>query len=116
MAYFFLGIFAVVALLFVAQPLLSSKRYLLYLEDMFDFGGERKLDYLDAKKQVIQDNISDLEFEYQMGKLSEEDFDRLRKDCNRETEEVDKAIDALKIKREIEELIESEIDSRRKIK
>ena len=36
--------------------------------------------HLEEQRKVIYDNVEDLEFEYQAGKLSEEDYQRTRKD------------------------------------
>jgi hypothetical protein len=46
------------------------------------------------KKETIYENMKDLEFEYKMGKLSEEDYRRLRD--SREVYEVMSKIDAIK--------------------
>lgn len=116
MAYFLLGILSVASVLFVAYPLYSPKKYLLYIEDIFDIGECKRLSYLHSKKESIYANIKDLEFEYQMGKLSEEDFIALREGYMAEAAAVLRSIEELKIKTEIEELIESEVRSRRKIK
>lgn len=115
MEYFVVTIIAIGGLLFVGSPLFTSKKYALYLEDMFDFGDERQLNYLNARKQLVYENIKELDFEHEMGKLAEEDYTRLRQGYLMEAQEVLKAVDKLKIKEEIEELIEGEVRSRRRI-
>jgi hypothetical protein len=47
------------------------------------------------KKETIYENIKDLEFEYKMGKLSEEDYQRLRDDYSREAFEIMTRIESL---------------------
>jgi DNA-directed RNA polymerase subunit F len=57
--------------------------------------GITSLKRLLRKKETIYENIKDLEFEYKMGKLSDEDFLRLRNDLSREAYEVMTQIDAI---------------------
>jgi hypothetical protein len=109
-------LFAAGATLFVMYPLYSRKRYLYNLEDMFELGDAKTLNFLESKKASVYDNIKELDFEYEMGKLSEEDYSSLRQGYMAEAQEVVKALENLKVKEEIEELIEGEVRSRRKIK
>ena len=106
---------ALVGLALVAQPLLTKRRYIYYLEDMFELGDARQLNYLLSKKANILENLKELDFENDIGKLSEEDYSRLRQGYLSEAQEVVKAIDTLKVKKEIEDMIESEVRSRRRI-
>jgi hypothetical protein len=98
----------------ILQPLVRRK-YRFELEDMFAAGDVRQLNYLNAKKAMILENIKELDFEYEMDKLSEEDYTALRNDYLKEAQQVVEAIEKLKIREEIEELIESEVRSRRRI-
>ncbi len=116
MEYYLIGIFLVGALLFVALPLLAPHKRLHSLEELFENREAKNIDYLAAKKKLVSDNISDLEFEYRMGKLSKEDFERLQQGSTKEAGEVDKAMSALKINEEIEQRIENKISKRRKLK
>jgi hypothetical protein len=75
-----------------------------------------QLNSLNLKKARIEENARELEFEYQMGKLSEEDYSALRSGYASEAEEVTKAIDKFKTRVEIGDFIESEVRSRRRIK
>ena len=109
-----IGVVSTAALVFVAYPLINPKRHLYYLEEMLGLDEEKKLAYLQSKKQLVYDNIKDLEFEHQMGKLTKSDFERLREGLIGEAEDVTKEIDNAEVKRDIESLIEDEVRSRRK--
>lgn len=114
MEYFVIALLGVGALVLIASPLFTSKRYLLYMEDMFDFGDERQMNYLNSRKQSVYENIRELDFEYEMGKLAEEDYSRVRQGYLMEAQETLKAIERIKIRKEIEDLIESDVRSRRR--
>ena len=47
------------------------------------------------KKETIYENMKDLEFEYKMGKLAEEDYQRLRDDYSREAFEIISKIESV---------------------
>ena len=81
------------AIFFVFRPLMvgSGNPFNLDLE-----GGSSSLKRLLRKKETIYENIKDLEFEYKMGKFSEEDYQRLRNDYAREVYEVMSKIDSLR--------------------
>lgn len=85
------------------------------MEDAVDFGDTRQLEFLNNKRASIENNITELEFEHQMGKLSEQDFGALRHGYETEAGKIDQAIDKLRIKKNIEESIEEEVRSRRRI-
>ena len=116
MELFVFGITATVALIFVVYPVISPKKYLYYLDDLLGSGTEKKLSFLEQKKTLVYDNIKDLDFENEMGKLAENDYVRLRGSLLEEAEQVVKEIDEAQIKREIDELIEHEVREQRKIK
>jgi hypothetical protein len=112
-----ISILALLALAFIAQPLFNSRRYVYYFDELLGGGRTQKqLNYLQSKKALVYDNIKDLELEHQMGKLSDADFDRLRAGLMLEAEQVVKEIDEAQVKRDIEELIEKDARSHRKIK
>jgi hypothetical protein len=111
-----IGILAVLALALVAQPLFNPRRYIYYFEEMLGGGTQKQLNYLHSKKALVYDNIKDLELEFEMGKLSEDDFNRLRAELLLEAESVVREIDDTQIKRDIEDLIENDVRSHRKIK
>ena len=100
----------------LAWPLVTPKRHLYYLENMLGLGDQKKLNYLYSKRALVYDNIKDLEQEFEMGKLSEEDFQRLRNDLFAEAEAVVREIDEAHLRREIDELIEKEAAQHRRIK
>jgi len=109
-----IGIFSAAALAFVAYPLVNSRRYMYYLEDTLGLNEAKKLNYLRSQKNLVFDNIKDLDFEHQMGKLSEADYNRLRDGLMGEAEGVVAEIDKAEIKRDIEVLIEDDVSSRRR--
>ena len=116
MEYIAIGVVAVAVVAFVAYPLFGRQRRLYHIEDAFEFRDTNQLNYLALKKGRIEENMRELEFEYQMGKLSSEDYSALRSGYASEAEEVDKAMDKFKTREEIRDLIESEVRSRRRIK
>jgi hypothetical protein len=116
MEYLAIVVIAVAAVVFITYPLFGRQRKLHQLDDMFEFGDTRQLNFLNLKKSRIEENLRELDFEHEMGKLSEQDYSALREGYVKEIEEISKALDRLKIKEEIEELIEDEVRSRRRIK
>ena len=111
-----IGIMATLALVYVAYPLVAPRRHLYYLEDMLGLGDQKKLNYLYSKRDLAYENIRDLEQEFDMGKLSEEDFTRLRDGLLAETQDVLRQIDEAHVKREIDDMIERDVASHRRIK
>src|SRR5262245_20655314 len=69
------------ALFYVFRPLIAggASPFYLDLDSSSSF-----LKVLLRKKETVYENIKDLEFEYKMGKLAEEDYQRLRDDYSRE--------------------------------
>ncbi len=114
MAFVIISLFALAGVLLILHPLVTRKKYRLEPEDTFALGEVRQLNHLNAKKATILDNIKELDFDYEMGKLSDDDHSALRADCLREAQEVVQAVEQLKIREEIEELIESEVRNRRR--
>ncbi len=116
MEYIVIVLVAIAAVVFVSYPLFGRQRRLYHIEDAFEFGDARQLGYLNLTKGRIEENLRELEFEYQMGKLSEQDYAALRDGYASEVEEAAKVLDKFKVREEIETLIESEVRSRRRIK
>ena len=110
-----IGILSASALAFVAYPLVSSKRHLYYLDDMLGGGEQKKLAYLYSRRSVVYDNIRDLDNEFQMGKLSAADHQRLRDSLMAEAAGVVQLIDEAHLRREIEDMIERDARARRKV-
>jgi hypothetical protein len=116
MEYIAIVFIAVALVVFVTYPLFGRQRRLHELDDMFDFGDTKQLNFLTVKKARIEENLRELDFEHEMGKLSEQDYSALREGYVKEIDEITKALDRLRVKEEIEELIEGEVRSRRRIK
>ncbi len=114
MEYVLIGMLTASGILFVAYPMLAWRRYRFDVEDMFDLGDVRQLNYLNSKKAAILENLRELDFEYDMGKLSDEDYSAHRSEYLKQAQEVVRAIDKLKVTEEIEELIESDVRQRRR--
>jgi len=110
-----IGLVCAAALAFVAYPLVNPKRYLYYLDDMLGLGEQKKLAYLYSRRNTVYDNLRDLEGEFQMGKLSQSDYDRLRSGLMAEAAEVVQQIDEAHVRREVEDMIEGDARSRRKV-
>ena len=106
MALFLVGILAALAFALVVYPLVSPRRHLYYLDDMLGLGEQKKLNYLYARRSVVYDNLRDLDNEFQMGKLSDDDHQRLRDGLMAE---------AAQIVREIDDALEADARSRRRI-
>jgi NADH pyrophosphatase NudC (nudix superfamily) len=52
--------------------------------------------HLDERKAAIYENLRDLQFEYRVGKLSDQDYQNTKKDLQRELASVLAEVDALK--------------------
>lgn len=116
MEYVAIALIAIAVVGFVAYPLFGRQRRLYHIEDSFEAGDAKQLNHLGFRNARIEENLRELDFEHEMGKLSEQDYAALRDGYTREAEEVAKAVDKFKIREEIEELIEGEVRSRRRIK
>ena len=114
MEFVLMMLLAALAITFVTYPLVS-KKFRYDLEDVFALGDTKQLNYLNSQKVLVLENVKELDFEYEMGKLSDDDYARLRAGYLAEAEGVLQALDQLKIKGEIEELIEGEVRKRRRI-
>lgn len=115
MEYFFAALVCLAAFAFVGYPLVNRKRHLYYLEDMLGLGEQKKLAYLYSRRSTVYDNLRDLDGEFQMGKLSQTDYDRLRSGLMAEAAEVVQQIDQAHMRREVEEMIEGDARARRKV-
>jgi len=115
MELFLIGLLAAAAFAFVAFPMVSPRRHLYYLDDMLGTGEQKKLAYLYSRRSVVYDNLRDLDNEFEMGKLSQTDHQRLRDGLMVEAAEVVRAIDEAHIRREVEDAIEADARSRRRI-
>jgi hypothetical protein len=80
-------------LLLVFRPLLAVGRNPLWgsLE-----GSPSAMKRLLRKKERVYENIKDLEFEYKMGKLSEDDYQRIRGEFSTEAYQIMREMESLK--------------------
>jgi hypothetical protein len=116
MDFLLIGVLAAAAFAFVVYPIVSPRRHLYYLDDMLGVGEQKKLNYLYARRSVVYENLRDLDNEHQMGKLTEEDHQRLRDGLMAEAAGIVKEIDEAHIRREVEDAIEADARAQRRIK
>jgi hypothetical protein len=74
---------------------------------------ETEWDLLQRKKEVILGNIQDLDFEYKCGKLSEEDYKKIRGEMNAEAALVFQEVENLESSADLDALIRREISARK---
>jgi hypothetical protein len=74
---------------------------------------ETAWDLLQRKKEVILGNIQDLDFEYKCGKLSDEDYQRVRSEMTVEAAGVLKEIDHVEASQDLDALIRRELAARK---
>ncbi|MEW5975917.1 MAG: hypothetical protein AB1898_08950 [Acidobacteriota bacterium] len=77
---------------FVFRPLFVGAGSLFSVDE----SGPSSLKRLLRKKETVYENMKDLEFEFKMGKLSEEDYQRLREEYSREAFDILARIDQIK--------------------
>src|SRR5258705_10551272 len=65
---------------------------------------ETEWDLLQRKKDVVLGNIQDLDFEYKCGKLSEEDYQRIRGEMSAEAAVAFPASDSMKCSEDLDGL------------
>src|SRR5215813_12403822 len=74
---------------------------------------ETEWDLLQRKKEVILGNIQDLEFEHKCGKLSDEDFQKIRSEMTAEAAVVFQEIENIESTADLDALIRRELDARK---
>jgi hypothetical protein len=74
---------------------------------------ETEWDLLLRKKEVLLGNIQDLDFEYKCGKLSESDYEQVRKEMMGEVAAVLERIHSLEVSLDLDALIRREIATRK---
>lgn len=74
---------------------------------------ETQWDLLQRKKEVVLGNIQDLDFEYKCGKLSEEDYQKIRAEMTAEGARVLQKIDEIESSQDLDALIRREVAIRR---
>src|SRR5438105_8968969 len=75
---------------------------------------ETEWDLLQRKKEVVLGNIQDLDFEYKCGKLSEEDYQKIRREMTTEAATVFQHIETLESEADLDALIRREIGARKR--
>jgi zinc ribbon protein len=73
---------------------------------------ETQWDLLQRKKEVILGNIQDLDFEYKCGKLSDEDYQKIRGEMSAEAAGVFQEIENIESNADLDALIRREISAR----
>src|SRR5262245_39599729 len=66
---------------------------------------ETEWDLLQRKKEVVLGNIQDLDFEYKCGKLSEQDYQKIRSEMSAEAATVFQDIEEIESKADLDALI-----------
>ena len=74
---------------------------------------ETEWDLLVRKKEVLLGNIQDLDFEYKCGKLSEADYEQVRKEMTGEVAGVLERIHGLEASLDLDALIRRELSARK---
>src|SRR6185295_8879703 len=74
---------------------------------------ETEWDLLLRKKEVLLSNLQDLDFEYKCGKLSETDYQQVRKEMTGEVAGVLERIHALESSLDLDALIRREVSARK---
>jgi rRNA maturation endonuclease Nob1 len=74
---------------------------------------ETEWDLLQRKKEVVLGNIQDLDFEYKCGKLSAEDYQKIRAEMSAEAAMVFQQIENIEAEADLDALIRREIADRR---
>ena len=108
MLYLFCGILSGAILAAICRPLFRK-------DDTLESAiiEETEWDLLQRKKEVILGNIQDLDFEYQCGKLSEEDYAKIRGEMSAEAAAVFHDIDSIESSKDLDALIRREVLARR---
>src|SRR5437899_10363464 len=106
MLYLFCGILSGAVLAAICAPLFRKEETLesAIIE-------ETEWDLLQRKKEVILGNIQDLDFEYKCGKLSAEDYQKVRAEMNAEAAVVFQEIEAVESSKDLDALICEEISA-----
>src|SRR5947209_19819679 len=104
MLYLFCGILSGAILAAICTPLFRKDETLesAIIE-------ETEWDLLQRKKEVVLGNIQDLDFEYKCGKLSDQDYQRIRGEMSAEAALVLQQIESIESTADLDALIRREI-------
>src|SRR6266705_2526586 len=107
MLYLFCGVLSAAILAAVCIPLFRK-------DDTLESAiiEETQWDLLQRKKEVILGNIQDLDFEYKCGKLSSDDYQKVRAEMGAEAALVLEEIDNIESSQDLDALIRREIAAR----
>lgn len=108
MVYLFCGLFGTALIAVVVGPLFRK-------DDSLESAiiEETEWDLLQRKKEVVLSNIQDLDFEYKCGKLSDDDYKKIRSQMGAEAAAVFRQIDDIEATQDLDVLIRREINLRR---
>jgi hypothetical protein len=108
MIYLFCGLFGSVIVAAVVSPLFRK-------DDTLESAiiEETEWDLLLRKKEVTLSNIQDLDFEYKCGKLSEEDYKKVRAEMTAEAATILRHIEDIEASQDLDALIRREVSARR---
>src|SRR5919197_792761 len=108
MIYLFCGILSGAVLGAICIPLFKK-------EDTLESAiiEETQWDLLQRKKEVVLGNIQDLDFEYKCGKLSQEDYQKIRGEMSAEAALVLQEIEHIESSADLDALIRREISARK---
>jgi hypothetical protein len=109
MIYLFCGLLSGAVLAAICRPLFRK-------DDSLESAiiEETQWDLLQRKKEVVLGNIQDLDFEFKCGKLSEEDYRKVRAEMSAEAALVLEEIDQIETSQDLDALIRREVSARRK--
>ncbi len=99
-----LGILVVVGY-WILHPLVRPKR----IEDFFSKGGEDRSKVLGQRKEDVYAAIKDMDFDFEMGKISEEDYQELKSQYKARALEILKELDGVERGDGLEGAIEREV-------
>ena len=94
---------------YVLMPLFAESKAAIDIELL----AETELDRLLDRKAVIYRNLKDLDFEHEMGRLSDADFNRLDADYKNDAAILIQKLDQLGASEDLDEEIEKEIAARK---
>lgn len=110
MIYLFCALLGIFVLGFTLAPLFGERDPQIYIDNL----GETELESLLQKKEALYENMKDLEFEWKMGKLSEEDFHKLREEYKHEAALLLDRIDFVEHGEDYNALLDKELESKRR--
>ncbi len=110
---FFVFVFAALTVYTLAKiisPFLEDRREQLRFELLDE--QVQQIERLVARKSVLMQSLRDIEFDHETGKLSEEDYQRLKKKYERRAVQVMRALDELRGDADRDEEIDSALERR----